>query len=79
MGGVVDVALGAARANPRRAGSRIDAHALHSRQVDDQAVVDAGEPRPVVAAAAYGDEQVIVAPEIYRRDHVGDIDTASDQ
>src|SRR5258708_11515842 len=36
VGGVVDVALGAACADPRRASSRIDAHALHHRQVDDE-------------------------------------------
>jgi hypothetical protein len=76
---MVDVALGASGADPRRAGNRVDAHALHRRQVDDQAVVDAGKPRAIVAAAPNGDAQLVVATEIHRRYHVGDIDTASDQ
>ena len=79
MRGVVDVALGAARANPRRTGHRIDAHALHGRQVDDEAVVDAGKPGSVMTATANRNAEVIVAPEIHRRHHVGDIDTARDQ
>ena len=37
----VDVALRAARAYPRRTGVRIDAHAVHRRQVDHQTVVAA--------------------------------------
>ena len=36
---------------------RVDAHALHRREVDDQAVVAAAEPRPVVAAAANGEQR----------------------
>src|SRR5882724_4490338 len=76
---MVDVALRASSADPRRAGNRVDAHALHRRQVDDQAVIDAGEPGAIVAAAPNGDAQIIVATKIHRRYHVGDIDTASDQ
>src|ERR1700730_17507873 len=76
---MVDVALGASGANPRRAGHRVDAHALDGRQVNDKAIIDAGEPGPIVAAAAYSDAQAIVAAEIHRRHHVGDVDTASDQ
>src|ERR1700730_9248712 len=79
VGGMVDVALGASSADPRRPGNRVDAHAPHVRQVDDQAIVDAGEPWPIVAAATNRDAQAIVAAEIHRRDHVGDIDTAGDQ
>ena len=49
------------------------------RQVDDQPVVDAAEPGTVVAAAADGDRQLVVAPEVDRRDHVADVGAARDQ
>ena len=52
VGGMVDVARRAARLDPHGAARRVDAHALHQRQVDDQAVVAAAEARAVVAAAA---------------------------
>ena len=76
MGSVVDVALRAAGANAGRAGLGVDAHAFHLRQVDDQAIVHAAKARPVVAAAPDGDGQAVVAPEIDRGDHVGDVGAA---
>ena len=79
MGGVIDVAGGAAGPTRTVRLRRIDAHALHRRQVDDQSVVDAAEPGSVVAAAANGDGKLVVAAEIHRRDHVGDVGAARDQ
>ena len=52
VGGVIDVARRAASIDPNRSARRIDAHALHHRQVDHQTVVAAAEARAVVAAAA---------------------------
>ena len=65
--------------DPHRALGRIDPDPLHHRQIDDQAVVDAAEARPVVAAAADGDEQLVVAAEIHRGHHVGDVRAARDE
>ena len=76
MGRVIDVTLGAAGASPCRPGSGIDTHPLHRRQVNDYPIVDTSKPRPVVASAADGDEEVVVAPEIHRRDHIGHVGTA---
>ena len=76
---VVDVARRAARLDANGAVRRVDADPLHHRQVDDQPVVDAAEARPVVAAAADGDEKAVVAAEVHRRDHVGDVGALRDQ
>ena len=48
-------------------------------EVDDEAVVDAGEAGAVVAAAADGDGQAVVAAEADRGDHVGHVGAAGDQ
>ena len=79
VGGVIDVAGRAAGLDPHGSACRIDAHALHHRQVDHQAVVATAEARAVVAAAADGDKQALVAAEVHRGDDVGDVDAARDQ
>ena len=79
VGGVVDVARRAAGIDPHGAARRIDAHALHQREVDHQAVVAAAEARAIVAAAPDGDEQALVAAEVHRGDDVGDVHAARDQ
>ena len=78
MGGVVDIALRTARAHPHRAVCWVDAHALHHRQVDDQPVVATPQSRSIVAAAANGDEEFIVAAEVHCRDHIGRVRAARD-
>ena len=59
VGGVIDVARRAAGIDPNGAARRIDAHALHQRQVDHQTVVAAAKAGAVVAAAPDGDEQAL--------------------
>ena len=76
---MIDITGDAAGADPRRPLRRVNAHALHQREVDDQPVVDAAEPRPVMAAAADGDRQPVVAAEIDRRNDVSGIGAARDQ
>ena len=71
--------MGAARRNSRCPGDRVDAHALHHGKIDDQSVVDAGEPRPVVPAPADRHAQAIFAPEIHRRHHIRRVRAAGDQ
>ena len=46
-GGVIDVAGDAAGADPHRPLRRVNPYALHHRQIDDQAVIDAAEPGPL--------------------------------
>ena len=53
MGRMVHVALGTARPDAHKARHRIDAHAFHRREVDDNATVATAQPRPVMAAAAH--------------------------
>ena len=79
VGGVVNIACRAASPHPHGPVCRIDAHALHHRQVDDQPVVDAAESGSVVAAAADGDGKLAVAAEVHGSDHVGGIRAARDQ
>ena len=76
---VVDVPRRAARLDANGAVRRVDPHPFHHRQVDDQPVVDAAQAGAVVAAAADGDEKTVVAAEIHRGDHVGDIDALRDE
>src|SRR3546814_496417 len=45
----------------------------------DNPVVAGGGARHVVAAAPYGDLQIVVAGEMHGRDHVGAPDASSDQ
>jgi hypothetical protein len=78
MSGMINVALGAAGADAGGACFWVDAHALHLRQVKDQPAVDTAEARPVMAAAANGDGDAIVASKIDGGNHVGHVDTARD-
>ena len=55
----------------RTAGGRIDPHALHWREVDDEPVVAAAESGTVVAAAADGEQQTLLAGELHGGDDVG--------
>ena len=79
VGGVIDVARRAAGIDPYGSACRIHAHALHHREVDHQSVVAAAKAWAVVAAAADGDEQALVAAEVHRGDDVGDVHAARDQ
>ena len=63
MGRMVHVALRAAGSNAHKAGLRIDAHAFHRREVDDDATVATAQPRPVMAAAAHCEEMAVLARE----------------
>ena len=62
----VDLAPGAASTDAHGARLRVDLDVLQQRQVDHDAVVDRSETGAVVAAAADGEQQVVVARE---RDH----------
>ena len=79
LGRVIDVAGRAARAHSHRPVLGIDPHALHRRQVDDQAVIDAAKTRTIVAAAANGDRELVVAAEIHRRDDISDVRASGDE
>ena len=75
---MIDVAGRATWAHSHRLLLGVDPHALHRRQVDDQAVVDAAETRTIVAAAANGDRELVVAAEIDGRNDIADICASSD-
>src|SRR5205823_9539734 len=60
-----DAALGAGRLR-----ARVDPDSLHRRQVEDEAVVAGAEAGDVVAAAAYGDDEVVLTGEAEAGDHV---------
>lgn len=79
MGGVIDVAGRATRLDAHRRGFWIYAHPFHCRKVNHQSVVAAAEARTIVAAAAYSDEQALIAAEIHRRHNIGNIGAAHDK
>ena len=78
MRGVIHIALRTTSAHPHRAGCWVHTHAFHHRQIDDQPVVATPQSRSIVAAAAYGNEELIVAAEVHCRDHVGHVRAARD-
>src|SRR6202142_1188633 len=49
---------------------RVHANIVHRRKIDYQSVVAPSQAACVVPAAAYGHQQLLLAPEIYSRDHV---------
>ncbi|HEY1206419.1 MAG TPA: hypothetical protein VGF05_17125 [Bryobacteraceae bacterium] len=79
VGGVIEVAPGAAGFGARGLGARIDADAFHRREVEDQAVVARAEAGGSVAAAADGDVELGIPGEVHRADDVGDPGGADDQ
>ena len=79
MGRVIEIALRATRFDPCRARRRVDPDASHRRHVDDQSVVDAAEPRPVMTAAPDRDGLAALASEIDGRDHIRHVGAARDQ
>ena len=76
---MVDRSLGAAAFGADGAGVRIDPDAVHQGQVQHEAVVADPQARAVVAAAAHGQQQVVVAGEVDGGHHIGDIRAAGDQ
>ncbi len=57
----------------------VDSDPLHRREVDHEAAVADGVTADVVAAAADGDEQVMLAREADRGEDVGDAGAAGEQ
>jgi hypothetical protein len=51
---------------------------VHLRQIDDEAIIADAQAAGIVAAAADGDAEPILAAEVYRRDNVCHIDAARD-
>src|SRR5205807_282496 len=78
VGGVVEVAPGAAALGAGGLRVRVDADAFHGRQVDDDAVVVGAEAGDAVAAAAHGQVEPVLAGEVHSRHNVAGIDTADD-
>jgi hypothetical protein len=79
MGRVVDVAEQRAAEHARDLRHRVDDHAAHAREVDDEPVVDAAQARAVVSAAADRQRQALAARVPDGGDHVGRVGTAGDQ
>jgi hypothetical protein len=58
---VIQIALCATGPRMHNAVSRIDPHALHQREINDEPVIAAPQTRPVVASPAYCDEKIILS------------------
>src|SRR5260370_24228591 len=79
VGGVIAVAPGAASADPDGSCFGIDARVADERQIDDQAIIADPQPSGVVSAAPDGNEEAVLAAEVYRCDDVGHVDAIRDQ
>src|SRR5205809_415752 len=79
MGSVVHISPGTATSDTHCPYHRIDARALHQRQVDDQTIVNDAEAAAVVSATAHRHSEPTCASEIDGADDVCHIAAASDQ
>ena len=75
---MVDVTQEGAAGRDRGPRIGIHPHAAHAREVDDEPVVDAAQTAAVVAPAADGDVEALLASEPHRGDHVGDVAAPDD-
>ena len=78
LGVAVDVAPGGAALDPGAAPFGVDPHGAHERQVEHQPAIAHGVARDVVAAAADGHRQAMLAGEADGVDDVGDAAAAHD-
>ena len=74
----VELAPQHARLGARRPRCRVDADALHRRQVDHEPAIAERMPADPVATGAHRDEQIALARVANGRDHVGDAGAARD-
>src|ERR1700675_4447229 len=75
---MVEICLSAACLGPHRLVDRIDSDPFHRRKVNHHAVITDAESSAVVASAANGDRETLLAREIYRCPYVGHIGAADD-
>src|SRR6476619_5959950 len=71
--------LSATAFRPHGARRRIDPHSIHKREIDHQAIVTTAEPRSIMPAATDGCEQLLLAAEAHRGDHVSHIRATRDE
>ena len=79
MGLAIELAEEHPRLHAHAACARVDVDALHAREIDHEAAVAQRAPADVVAAAAHRDEEVVLAGEPHRGDHVRQPRAARDQ
>src|SRR5262245_66463222 len=77
MRGVIHISPGTAPLNADRTCHGIDAHALHTREIDDQTIIAHAKTTGIVAATAHGDEHGVIANEMDCSDDVGDMGTTT--
>jgi len=79
VGRVIHLSPDAAASDASGALLGVHAHALHLREVYNEAAVADTQAGAVVPAAADGEEQAVLAGEVDRDDHVGNVGAACDQ
>ena len=77
--GVVDVTRCRSTLDPHTASLRIDMHALHSPQVQNDAVIAGPETGGIVPTPTDCDRQSLFPREIHARDHIGHVRAPDDQ
>src|SRR5205085_1023437 len=75
----VELGPGEAGLGPRDSLLRVDLDSLHTRQIDDDALIDGGVPRHVVRTAAEGNGHSLRSREGERGFHVGDARALRDE
>ena len=70
---MINIAPDASAADRDRAGCRIDPRVFDRREIDHQTVIANSQAACVVAAAADGDQQIVISGEVHGTDDVCDI------
>src|SRR5688572_7021505 len=76
---MIHIAGSASRIDADDPRCRIDANALHHREIDDEAIIATAKTGTVVSAAPDGQQQAFFLRKIHRAYNVGHVDAACDQ
>src|SRR3954469_11982566 len=79
MGCMIDITRCTARAHANGPLRRINANASQQRQVDDKAVINAGESRSIMSTAADCNREIAIAPKIHCSNHVCNVGAPCNQ
>ena len=79
VGGVVNVAPGAASPDSDGSGGGIDVHVADEREIDDQTIIADSQPSGVMSATPNRNQEAVLAPEVDRSNDIGYVGAACDQ
>src|SRR5579885_965177 len=79
MRGMIDITPRVTSSNAHRFRLGINLHIADEREVDDQAIITDSQPSGIVASAPYGNQEIVLARKVDRRNDVGHIRAVHNQ